>query len=185
MGISWIVLKLVNYDLLLLIVDEILINCCCCCYEMCCWWLDAMGFHKYGIVMEIELLIEGFVKLCEFVGLCWNDVLNPSSIRFWVSFEYISLGTNLGVGRSKIGFWDEKWCKPLKKLCRIDDSSLKRAASEMSPVATGRILLKRDLLPSSEMLSDSMPCFAFSHLFHTILFWIGFWCKYESFIWLN
>jgi len=50
-----------------------------------------MGFHKYGIVMEIELLIEGFVKLCEFVGLCWNDVLNPSSIYFLVSFEYIYL----------------------------------------------------------------------------------------------
>jgi len=32
--------------------------------------------------MEIELLIEGFVKLCEFVGLCCNDVLNPSSMWF-------------------------------------------------------------------------------------------------------
>jgi len=58
------------------------------------------------------------------------------------------LGTISGVGRSKIGFWGEKWCKPVKKLCRTDDSSLRRAACEMSSVATGRHSLKRYLLCS-------------------------------------
>jgi len=90
------------------------------------------------------------------------------------------LGTNLGVRRSKIGFLSEKGHKTVKKLCRTDDSSLTRAASEMSLVATGRISLKRDGFRLSEMLSTSMPCFACLRLFRMFMFWIGFWCKHES-----
>ena len=123
MGMIKIVLKLMNYDVLLLIVDEILVNCCCCCYEMCCWWIDAMSFHNYGLVMRIGLLLRVLVKLCWIVELCWKDVL----ISSLCNFEYLlstytciqSLGTIWDVGRSKFGFLGEKGLKPVTFLAEL------------------------------------------------------------------
>jgi len=44
--------------------DFMIICCCCCCYGVCCWWIDVMGFHDYGLVMWIGLLLRVLVKLC-------------------------------------------------------------------------------------------------------------------------
>ena len=85
------------------------------------------------------------------------DVFLKALLSTWTCKQ--PLLTNWDVGGSKFGFWGE-------------EASCKRTA-------TGSSLLKRTILRSSEMLSDSIPYFAFLRLFHTFLFWIGIWCKHE------
>jgi len=80
------------------------------------------------------------------------------------------LGMNLDVRRSKLGFWGEKWLKPVKNYAELLTVPLSELEASCKRTTTVRILLKRDLLRSSEMLSDSMPCFAFLRLFITFLF---------------
>jgi len=166
------------------------------------WMISWLNFVV--VVMECvvdELMHWVFIIVdwwCE-LGCCWKfwwnfvELLNYVEMMFWFkvlcNFEcllmYIYLQTTF---RNEFGCWEIKirvlgwkmvWTR--EKFCRTDDSSLKRAASEMSPVATGRISLKRVLLRSSEMLSDNMPCFAFLCLFRMFPFWIGFLYEHESF----
>jgi len=94
-----------------------------------------------------------------------------------MSFEHFGvcvckqpLGMNLDVGRSKLGFWSEKWYKPVKNYAELLTVCLSELEASCKRPATVRISLKRDLLRSREMLSDSMPCFAFLRLFLTFLF---------------
>ena len=95
------------------------------------------------------------------------------------------LGMNLDVGRSKLGFWGEKWFKPVKNYDELLTVRLSELEAICKRTTTVRISLQRNLLRSSEILSDNMPCFAFMRLFLTFLFWIGLWCKHESCRWLS
>jgi len=80
------------------------------------------------------------------------------------------LGMNLDVGRSKLGFWGEKWFKPVKSYAKPLTVRLSELEAICKRTATVRISLKRDLLRSCEMLSDSMLCFVFLRIFLTFLF---------------
>jgi len=80
------------------------------------------------------------------------------------------LGINLDVVRSKLGFWGEKWFKPVKNYAELLTVRLSELEASCKRTATVRISLKRDLLRSSEMLSNNMPCFTFLRLFLTFLF---------------
>jgi len=136
-------------------MSDFIINCCWCCYRMCCWWIDAMNFHNYGLVMWIGLLLKVLVKLCWIVQLCWNDVLISSFVQLWVSFWVHIPINNLWklfkmLGDQNLGFW-VKNVETRNIFYRTDDSSLKRTPSEMSPMATSRISLKRTCLRLSEL----------------------------------
>jgi len=62
------------------------------------------------------------------------DVFLKALLSIWTCKQ--PLETNLGVGRSKFGFWREKWFKPVKKLCSAD-CTLKRAPSVQPLLASG------------------------------------------------
>ena len=90
------------------------------------------------------------------------------------------LETNLDVGGSKFGFWGEKWFKTEKNCAELMTVCLSEPEVSCKRTATGSSSLKRNILRSSEMLSDNSPFFAFLCLFHPFLFWIGLWCKHEK-----
>jgi len=80
------------------------------------------------------------------------------------------LETNWDVGGSKFGFWGEKWFKPVKNYAELMTVRLREPEASFKRTATGSRSLKRTILRSSEMLSDSIPCFAFLRIFHIFLF---------------
>ena len=59
------------------------------------------------------------------------DVFLKALLSIWTCKQLLE--TDWDVGGSKFGFWGEKWFKPVKKLCRTDDCTLKRAVSEQLP----------------------------------------------------
>jgi len=69
------------------------------------------------------------------------DVFLKALLSIWICKQ--PLETNLGVGRSKFGFWGEKWFKSVKKLCSADDYTLKRAPSVQPLLASRVCTLKR------------------------------------------
>jgi len=169
--------KLVKYGF----VDEFMVNCCCCCcccYEMLLLMIHTIGVHNHGFVVWIELLLRVFVKMVELMN-CVEMTLDFKFDMFWEPFSVYKpinklWGRIMVLGESKLGFLGEKWWKTRKNRMKLAWSSL-MASSVWKQLASGQKLAK------SKLFSDKFPCFAFLCLFHTFMFWIGLWCKHQSF----
>jgi len=74
----------------------------------------------------------------------------------------------------KFGFLGEK-------RCRNRNSKGKLARSSLLAKSSVTISLIARFSPLAKLHSDTIPYFMFLRLFHTFLFWIGLWCKHESF----
>ena len=96
------------------------------------------------------------------------DVFLKALLSIWTCKQLLE--TNWDVRGSKIGFWGEKWFKPAKNCAKLMTVRLSEPEASCKRTATGSNSLKRKILRSSEMLFDSIPCFAFLYLFHTFLF---------------
>jgi hypothetical protein len=151
----------------------------------CCWWFITWVFKIMDLWCDLSCcwwFLWKWVDLVNYVEMAFVFMFNAflkALLSSWTCKQ--SLETYLGVGRSKFGFWSEKWFKPVKNSAELMTIHLRETEASCNRTATGRILLARDMLRLSEMLSDSFPCFAFLSLFHTFLFWISLWCKHESF----
>jgi len=106
------------------------------------------------------------------------DVFLEALLSIWTYKQLLE--TDWDVGGSKFGFWGEKWFKPVKNCAELMTVRLSEPEARCKRTTTGSSSLKRNILRSSEMLSDSIPCFVFLCLFHPFLFWIGLWCKHEK-----
>ena len=127
------------------------------------------------ICIVLESFYEKWVKW--WFLLEWG--FESSFIWIWVPF-YVHKPINKLWGRirvlgeSKLGFLGEKWWKTHNNRMKLAWSSL-MASSVWKQLASGQKLAK------SKLFSDKFPCFAFLCLFHTFMFWIGLWCKHQSF----
>jgi len=163
----------------------------------CCSWILLMNSWLIVVVAVMRCVVDELIpwvliiielwcelscwgefwwNIVKIVELYWNDVLISSSIWFWWSFKYLNKlwGRIWVLGESKLWFSDEKWWKTGKNRRKLAWSLL-MASSVWKQLAYGQ------KLACSALLIDSLSCFAFLHLFHTFLFWIGFRCKHESF----
>ena len=102
------------------IVGEFMINCCCC-YEILLLMIDVMGSHNHRAWCEFVLFSWEFLwkmgQMVIFVEMIfWFKFymdLNPSLCL--ETFRQ-TLGSNLGIGKSKLGFWSGKWVFPERYL---------------------------------------------------------------------
>ena len=165
------------------IVDGIMSDWCCCCHEVLLLMIHTLGVHNYRFVVWIELLrvLRKWVELMNCVEMIFGfmfDVFLKALLSTWTCKQLLE--TDWDVGGSKFGFWGEKWFKPVKNCTELMAVQLSEPEASCKRTTTGSSSLKRTILRSSEMLFDSIPCFAFLCLFHPFLFWIGLWCKHES-----
>ena len=168
--------KLMKNELLLMnlcLIDVVVVM------RWCCWWFIPWVFIITDLWHELSWK---WVELMNYVEMIFDfmfDVFLKAFLSTWTCKQ--PLGTNLDVRGSKFGFLGEKWFEPVKNCAELMHSRLSELEASCKRPVTVSWLLKREVLRLSEMLSDSIPCFAFLSLFDTFLFWIGLWCKHESF----
>jgi len=152
--------KLMKYNV---VVDELLMNSwlviAVVVMRCCCWWLMPWVI----IIIELE------VNLCCSWRFSWKmgQMVIFVEMMFWFqvlcSFECL-----LYVHKPIKNLWEQIWMLGDQNLGFWVENGVKT-------VTTG----ENSLL--AKLHSDSIPGFAFLRLFHTFLFWIGLWCKHESF----
>ena len=155
-----------------------MIDCCCCCYEMLLLMIDAISNHNHRAWNEFVLFLKVFMKngsSGNFVEMMFRfQVLYSFECLLWTKTYKQPLGTNLDVGDQNLGFW-------VKNSVKIVTTGEKSLETRYWRNLSGTFSLSARILLSAKLHSDNIPCFAFLRLFHTFLFWIGLWCKHESF----
>jgi len=128
------------------------------------WWLEPWVIIIIEIVVKIGLFLRVFTKWVKWWFLL-KGCFGSSFIWFWVFLVFINVWTNHGIKFGLRGF--------KIGILGVKNGFFTTADCHYSP---WRVMYSR-----GELHSDSMLCFAFLRLFHLFIFWIGLWCKHESF----
>ena len=128
-------------------VVEFMFDWCCCCFEIMLLMIHNLGVHNHGFVKRIKLLLLVLWKWVDLVNhvemtiVCMLNVFLKALLSSWTCKQ--PLGTNLGIGRSKLGILGEKGLEPESFSAELMKANNKRAVSEQPQRVSGTRSLKR------------------------------------------
>jgi hypothetical protein len=119
------------YEMLLLMnYDEFMIGCCCCCCEMLLLIIETLGNHNLWACYEFVLFLKVFMKMGQmmnFVGrMFWCKLYMILSVFSCLETFKQTLGSNLSLGKSKLGFWGENGVFPVTELSQLATATWRR-----------------------------------------------------------
>ena len=139
-------------------------------------------FMIMKIVMKFELFLRVLWKMDEFVICVGMMVLIQFSYGFECLFMPINVWTNFGNQFGhwgiKIGILGQKWGFPESIVVEFCHNSPRRFGVEC---CMWELAMASRLLATARCTVIVPPVSRFLRHFCMFLFWIGFWCKHESF----
>ena len=170
--------KLMKYNV---VVDELLMNSwlvVAVIVMRCCWWLMPWVI----IIIELE------VNLCCSWRFSWKMGQMVIFLNWCFDFKFYIVLSVFYIHKLINNLWEQIWMLGDQNLGFWLKNGVKTVTTGENSLETrywrnlsGTLLLSTRISLSTKLHSDSIPCFAFLCLFHTFLFWIGLWCKHESF----